>query len=156
MKTLILFDSYFGNTERTAFSVGEGLNNHGDIILKRLSEASPEMLKGIDLLIMGTPTRAFRPTKAAVDFLRKLPAHSLTDIKIAAFDTRISLADVDSKVLRFMVGLFGYAAEPLQKIMVKKGGTAAGNPEGFYVKGTEGPMTDGELERASTWAVSLI
>ena len=156
MKILILFDSYFGNTERTAFSIGEGLNNYGDIKLKRLSEASPEMVREIDLLILGTPTRAFRPTKAAVNFLKMLPGNSLTGVKIAAFDTRISLDDVDSKFLKFMAGVFGYAAEPLQKLMVKKGGIAAGNPEGFYVKGTEGPMIDGELERAFSWAGSLI
>jgi len=156
MKIVILFDSYFGNTEKTASSIKEGLNSHGEVTLKRINEASPEMLKGIDLLILGTPTRAFRPTKAAVDFLKKLPAHSLTGIRIAAFDTRISLDDVDSKFLRFMAGLFGYAAEPLQKFLLKKGGIAAGNPEGFYVEGTEGPMTDGELRRASHWAGSLI
>lgn len=156
MKILILFDSYFGNTERTAYSIGEGLNKHGKVKLKRLSEASPEILEGINLLILGTPTRAFRPTKAAVDFLKKLPADSLSDVGIAAFDTRISLDDVDSKFLRFMAGLFGFAAEPLQKLMVKKGGTAVGKPEGFYVEGTEGPMADGELERASDWAASMV
>ena len=156
MKVLILFDSYFGNTERTAYSIGEGLNKHGEVKLKRISEASPEILEGINLLILGTPTRAFRPTKAAVDFLKKLPADCLSDVGIAAFDTRISLDDVDSKFLRFMAGLFGFAAEPLQKLMVKKGGTAVGKPEGFYVEGTEGPMADGELERASDWAASMV
>ena len=156
MKIVIIFDSYFGNTEKTASSIKEGLNAYGEVKLRRISEASPEILEGIDFLIIGTPTRAFRPTKAATDFLKKLPTHSLAGIRIAAFDTRISLDDVDSKFLRFMAGLFGYAAEPLQKHMVKKGGTGTAEPEGFYVKGTEGPMTDGELKRASAWAGSLI
>lgn len=156
MKTIILYDSYFGNTEKTASSIKEGLDAHSEVILKRINEASPDMLKGIDLLIIGTPTRAFRPTKAAVNFIKKLPALSLTDIRIASFDTRMDIKEVDSKLLTFMAGLFGYAAEPLQNLMIKKGGRAAGNPEGFYVKGNEGPMTDGELKRASQWAASLI
>ncbi len=156
MKTVILFDSYFGNTEKVAASIKERLDPSGELILSRFNNASSDILENTDILILGSPTRAFRPTKSATDFLKKLPAHSLKGINIAAFDTRISLNDVDSKFLCFMAGLFGYAAEPLQKIMVKKGGTAIVEPKGFYVKGTEGPMTDGELERASAWAASIV
>ncbi|MCK5673462.1 MAG: flavodoxin family protein, partial [Spirochaetales bacterium] len=146
----------FGNTERTAFSIGEGLNGYGEVKLKRLNEASEEILDGIDLLILGSPTRAFSPTKASINFLKRLPAHGLSNVRIAAFDTRMDLKDVDSKFLRFMAGLFGYAAEPLQKLMIKKGGREAGRPVGFFVKGTEGPMAEGELERAAVWAASLV
>jgi flavodoxin I len=156
MKVVILYHSYFGNTEKIALSIKEGLKSSGEVILKKIDEATPEMLKEINLLIVGTPTRAFRPTPIAVDFLKKLPQKSLSDIKIAAFDTRISIKDVNSKFLSFMAGLFGYAAEPLEKLMIKKGGLPSVKPEGFYVKESEGPITDGELERASAWAGSVI
>jgi flavodoxin len=156
MKTVILFDSYFGNTEKVAASIKEMLDPSGELILSRFNNAPPNILEQTDILILGSPTRAFRPTKPATDFLKNLPSNSLKGIKIAAFDTRIDLNDVNSKFLRLMAGLFGYAAEPLQKIMVKKGGKAAAEPEGFYVKGTEGPMTDGELKRASAWAASMV
>lgn len=156
MKTIILYDSYFGNTEKTASSIKEGLDVHGEVTLKRINEASPEILKRIDLLIIGTPTRAFRPTRTAVSFIKKLPAQSLTDIRIASFDTRMDIKVVNSKFLTFMAGIFGYAAEPLQNLMIKKGGIPAGKPEGFYVKESEGPIADGELKRASKWAASLV
>ena len=156
MKIVILFDSYFGNTEKVAASIKEKLEPSGELIFKRFSTASPKILKNTDILILGSPTRAFRPTKSAVDFIKNLPPNSLKGIKTAAFDTRMDLKDVDSKFLRFMAGLFGYAAEPLQKMMINKGSTAAVKPEGFYVKGNEGPMYDGELERASAWAASII
>lgn len=156
MKTVILFDSYFGNTEKVAVSIKERLDPSGELILRRFIDASPDILDNTDILILGSPTRAFRPTKPATGFLKKMPSQSLKGINIAAFDTRISLKDVESKILCFMAGLFGYAAEPLQKMMIKKGGKAAAEPEGFYVKGTEGPMTDGELERASAWAASMV
>lgn len=156
MKTLILYHSYFGNTEKIASAIKDGLNSYGEVTLIKIDEAEPEKLKDIDLLIVGTPTRAFRPTPLAVNFLKKLPRNSLAGIEIAAFDTRISIKDANSKLLTFMAGLFGYAAEPLQKLMIKKGGMPTGKPEGFYVKESEGPITDGELERASLWAASLI
>jgi hypothetical protein len=30
------------------------------------------------------------------------------------------------------------------------------HPEGFYVQGTEGPLKQGELERAASWARQII
>lgn len=51
-----------------------------------------------------------------------------------------------------MVGLFGYAAEPIAKRLKKAGGKEAAAPAGFIVTDTEGPLQDGELERAADWA----
>ena len=50
------------------------------------------------------------------------------------------------------VKLFGYAAEPIAARLEKKGGELAVPPEPFYVGGTEGPLLEGELERAEDWA----
>jgi hypothetical protein len=47
-----------------------------------------------------------------------------------------------------MVRLFGYAAEPIAKSMVKKGGELVGDPVGFVVLDSEGPLKEGELERS--------
>lgn len=44
------------------------------------------------------------------------------------------------------------AAGPIAKRFVKKGGDLAVPPEGFFVAGTEGPLKEGELERAADWA----
>lgn len=38
-----------------------------------------------------------------------------------------------------MVGLFGYAAEPIAKRLKKAGGKEAAAPAGFIVTDTEGP-----------------
>ena len=37
----------------------------------------------------------------------------------------------------------------------KKGGELITPPEGFYVEGTEGPLVQGELERAESWAKKI-
>ena len=75
---------------------------------------------------------------------------------MAAFDTRLTQGNIDATpVLPFFVKLFGYAAEPIAKELQKKGGVLVLPPEGFYVEGTEGPLVQGELERAATWAGKL-
>jgi flavodoxin I len=156
MKIVILFDSVFGNTEKVAASIKESLQQSGEIILSRFDGTPSNIFDNTDILILGSPTRAFSPTKQASSFVKNLAANELNGIRTASFDTRINIKDENSKFLKFMVNLFGYAAEPLQKMMIKKGGISAGSPEGFHVKGTEGPMANGELERASVWALSLI
>jgi hypothetical protein len=55
-----------------------------------------------------------------------------------------------------LVNVFGYAAKPISDRLEKKGGELAVPPEGFYVDGTEGPLTEGELERAADWARQIL
>jgi hypothetical protein len=55
-------------------------------------------------------------------------------------------------ILRFSIKLFGYAAKPMAEALTRKGGALAMPPEGFLVNGTEGPLQEGELERAAEWA----
>jgi hypothetical protein len=89
-------------------------------------------------------------------FLNKIPLNGLKGIKVAAFDTRISTVDVNSRFLNVLVKLFGYAAKPIAYKLEKKGGSLVIPPEGFLVKASEGPLKDGELERAADWAKLII
>ncbi len=153
MKALVVYDSVFGNTEQVAQAMGAALG--ADVAVVRVGEVAPERLAGLDALLVGSPTRAFSPTPAIKNWLKSLAPNSLRGIKVAAFDTRIALSDVNSRILPVFVKLFGYAAEPIGARLVKKGGTQAMPPEGFFVKGTEGPLKDGELERAADWAKQI-
>ena len=74
---------------------------------------------------------------------------------VAAFDTRISTGDIKSGFLRYLVNLFGYAAEPLARKLKRKGGELIADPEGFIVNGTKGPLKEGEIERAEKWGEQL-
>ena len=55
-------------------------------------------------------------------------------------------------MLSFFVKLLGYPAKSIADRLQKKGGDLAAPPEGFYVAGTEGPLLEGELDRAAQWA----
>jgi flavodoxin len=124
-----------------------------DVEILRVSNVKPEQLTGLKLLIVGSPTRQFRPTAAINNFLKRIPKNGLKGVKIAAFDTRFTMSVIEeSRVLPFFVRLFGYAAKPVSDRLKKKGGELIIPPEGFYVKDSEGPLKDGELERAAAWA----
>jgi hypothetical protein len=46
----------------------------------------------------------------------------------------------------------GYAANTIASTLKKKGGQLLVPPEGFLVTGEQGPLKEGELERAARWA----
>ena len=152
MKALVLYDSAYGNTEKVAQAMAEALSCEA----RRVAEVQPAQLTGLDALIVGSPTQKFQPLKPIKDFLKEIPAGQLDGVKVAAFDTRIALEDVNSAILNVFVKLFGYAAEPIGNRLAKKGGELAMPPEGFYVEGTEGPLKEGELERAKAWAEQIV
>jgi flavodoxin len=121
-----------------------------------VGDVKPEHVVGLDVLVVGSPTRAFSPTPAIKRWVSGLPSKSLQGVKVGAFDTRIALEDVDSALLTFMAKIFGYAAKPIGDRLVKKGGDRVLSLEGFYVQDSEGPLKDGELERAADWVREIL
>lgn len=136
MKTLVLYDSFFGNTEKIARAIGEALGEQVEVEVLKVGEVQPGQLEGLDLLIVGAPTRGFRPSPEVGRFLKNLPAQSLKGVKVAAFDTRIAEVDIKSRALRFMVRLFGYAAKPIAQKLKQREAEMVVGPEGFCVEDT--------------------
>ncbi len=156
MKTLVVYDSIFGNTEQIAKAIGKTLGSETQVDVLKVNQVKPEQLTGLNLLVVGSPTRAFQPTSAIKKFLGSISGSGLKGIKVSAFDTRMSMDDVNSRLLHFLVKRFGYAAKPIANKLVKKGGDLIGVPEGFIVKESEGPLKEGELERATEWAGQIL
>jgi len=146
MKALVIYDSVYGNTEKIARAIGNAIAPSAEVKVLKASEANPSELTSIDLLIVGAPTHGGRPTPPVQDFLNKVPKLA-PGIEAAAFDTRIS---------RKIVGVFGYAAGRIADNLKKKGATLVASPEGFLVTGGQGPLREGELERAANWAKGIL
>jgi flavodoxin I len=157
MKALVVYDSAFGNTEQIAQAIGKALGSQEDVQILSVSEVQPKQLPGLELFVVGSPTQKFRPTAAIKNLLKGIPKNGLKGVKVAAFDTRLTQSDIEEhSVLAFFVRLFGYAAKPISDGLEKKGGELIIPPEGFFVAGTEGPLKEGELERAANWAKQII
>jgi flavodoxin len=160
MKIRIVYDSVHGNTEQIARAIGAALGSGNEVDILQVGDVQPQQLTGLDLLIVGSPTHGFRPTPTVRDLLETIPANGLKGVKVAAFDTRIAADYIDSPALRFagrlVMGLFGYAAKPIADRLTKKGGELAIPAEGFFVQDMEGPLGEGELERAADWARRIV
>lgn len=158
MNTLIVYDSAYGNTEKIAQAIGSGLAAQDEAApVRHVGDVTLEDLTNIALLVAGSPTQSMNFTESMGDFLKRIPTNGLADVKVAAFDTRMSNEDmrasVQSRITRLIVRVFlhRFAAGPLVAALEKKGGKRVIQPEGFFVADTEGPLKAGELERAADW-----
>ena len=147
MKALIVYDSVYGNTEKIARAIAGALTPSAEVKVLRPGEVNPSDLESLDLLVVGSPTQGGRPTPAIQDFLNKVPERAIKGVNVAAFDTRFSTK---------LVGIFGYAAGKIASSLKRNGGTLVLPPEAFFVKSKEGPLKEGELERAAGWAKGLL
>lgn len=156
IKVLIIYDSVFGNTEQIAQALGRPFGDQADAAILRVSDVKPDQFAGLKILIIGSPTQRFRPTAAISDLLKGIPEKRLKNVRVTAFDTRLTTNEIKkTPILAFFVRMSGnsaYAATHIANGLRKKGGELVVPPEGFFVEGMEGPLVQGELERAANWA----
>lgn len=138
MNALVVYDSEFGNTKMVARVIAAELAKSGKAKAIHVSEKTID-IKGVDLLVVGSPTQAWKPMPAIQEFLKSL--HDLNGLKTAAFDTRFKSPKIFT----------GSAAKIIAKELEKKGAKLVLAPESFFVEGTHGPLRMGEIERAEEW-----
>ena len=156
MKALVIYDSVFGNTEKVARAIGAALGTPAEVPVLQVGSVTPEHLAGVEVLFVGSPTRGFKPTPAVTDFLAALPSGALKGVKAAAFDTRIPLESIKNRVFRWIVKQGGYADKLIAKALAQKGASLPIPSGGFIVLESEGPLQQGELERAADWAKTIL
>lgn len=148
---VLVYDSLFGNTAIIAQKLADTARKLGnELIEMRVNEINNDLLKNASTLIVGSPTQNFNASKPMLEFLEKVDPESVKNKKTVVFDTRIDLNSIDSKFLKWLVHRGGYATSPISKKLKKKGAIIVG-AEGFIVSDREGPLLEGETERAENW-----
>lgn len=145
MKSLVVYDSRFGNTEQVARSVAGSLCATTPVHIARVDQVSLADLDGVNLLVIGCPTQSRNMTVATESFLELLPRGILKEMEVAVFDTRL-------EGWRWLTGSASY---DLAKKLDHEGVRLILSPESFIVSGFEGPLARGELKRAANWARAI-
>jgi len=141
MKALVVYDSVYGNTKKIAEIVAAELVKGIKVI--SVSDFKSKDLAGIDLLVVGSPILAFRPSEKTGKFLASLSAGQLKGVKAAAFDTRMPIF------------FSGDAAKKIAAALKQAGAEIIAEPRGFIVKGRKGPLANDALSKAKDWAASI-
>ena len=147
MNALVVYYSKFGNTKQVADAIAQTLSSFDSIREISADQLSASDLNHIDLLVVGTPTHMANVPQALRLVLDALPKRILKGIRVAAFDTSLDM--------NWFVKLFT-AAKPLNRKLRYLGGKPIVHPKSFFVADQEGPLCDGEIERAQTWAEAIL
>ncbi len=154
MNILIVYETLYGNTEKIAQAVQEGIGSTHTVRCIKAADAKPDDLEQIDFLIIGSPTHGGWYSQDTKTFFVSIPENSLQNLPAAAFDTGTT-KEGEGFFTRAIINLFGYAASRMAKELIQKGVRLIA-AETFFVHGKEGPLKAGEIERARTWASSLM
>jgi flavodoxin len=143
MKSLVVFFSRYGNTQKIAEVIAETLGSAGPVHAMGMDQLDVSELTGVDLVVAGTPTHRMNLPEAVRPAFETLPRRVLRDTPVAAFDTAYKMS---AWLARFT------AARRLLRKLRKLGGKRIVPPETFHVMEREGPLYEGEIDRAREWA----
>ena len=168
MRAVIVYESMYGNTHLVADAIGTGLRTAFDVSVVPVGQASPAVLAGADLIVVGGPTHAHGMSRAAtreaaVKAADK-PAGGLQvepdapgpglrgwfgslghyPVKAAAFDTRF----------HGPAALTGRASKGVARLLRAHGFQVVADPESFLVT-KQDRLEPQETSRAREWGVEL-
>lgn len=147
MNGLVVYYSKFGNTQQVAEAIAEALRSEGAVRVVHVERLTASELKESELVVMGSPTHRMNLPEAVRPVLKALPKRILRGASVAAFDTSYKMSG--------LLGRFT-SAPKLGRRLRKLGGRQVVPPETFHVAEREGPLYDGEIERAKRWGEAIL
>ena len=168
MRTVIVYESMYGNTRVIADAIGRGLGPDNQTMVVPVAQAHPELLDGADLVVVGGPTHLHGLSRAATRRgaaqEASKPGSGLTmdpgakgpglrdwftglgqeDTAGAAFDTR----------LKGPAMFTGRASKAIARLLRRHGFILAVKPESFLVT-KDNHLRAGEEDRACAWGRQL-
>lgn len=166
-RALVVYESVFGDARAIAHAIADGLSSRLPTDVVDAGEAPADVGPDVDLLVVGGPNHGFsmprpstregavtqygaRITDTSRGLHEWLDAVRIGDVAVtraAAFDTR-------SDHPKLLVKL-DHAARTEEKLLRAHGLQILAPAEHFYVTDAQGPLADGEEDRARQWGAAL-
>lgn len=162
---VVVYESVFGDAEKIARAIADGLSGHLDAEVIAAQEAPLEFGPDLRLLVVGGPNQGFnmpRPSTregAVTQYGAEIAdthagLHEWLDaasfagpISGAAFDTRMDHPK--------LVTVMDRASRTEEKLLRALGATLVAPAEHFHVVDAKGPLAEGEEDRARQWGQAL-
>ncbi len=160
MKAVVVYESLWGNTAAIARAIAEGMGPEATAL--STAQASAEAMAGVTLIVAGAPLLAFRlPTDAIRKSIARDRKHAqkppdLSGSSMRAWLTALPKGSGRSAAFetRFRWSP-GSATGAIRRRLEKAGYRPTAKDHRFIVKGTYGPLREGELEQARAWGAEL-
>lgn len=151
MRGLVVYYSRYGNCERVARSIHNGLEDAGvDVTIVEVTSADVPG-ENPDFMILGSPTRGGKAAKPVGEFMDSLGADRAGKMRFAAFGTGYGKW-IDK-------GKWPMAADDIQAVLKGRGFEPLAEPFKGRIKGgpptVKGPLLEGEVEKAYEYGRSI-
>jgi Flavodoxin len=159
MKVIVVYESHWGNTAAVARAIADGFGTGAQAL--STDEASPAAVAEADLIVAGAPVMAFSlpSDKMLATLAGDSKAPSPPDLSHASMRSWLDGLPVGhGRSAEFETGLRwspGGATGAIGRKLEQAGFKRLDKSQRFVVKGSYGPLRDGELERAQRWGSEL-
>jgi Flavodoxin len=160
MKVIVVYESHWGNTAAVAKAIADGFGPEAQALTT--DEASPTTVAEADLIIAGAPVMAFNlPSDKMLATLAgdsaKTPSPpDLSHVSMRSWLERLPAGH--GRSAQFETALRwspGGATAAIAHRLEQAGFKRLAKSRRFVVKGSDGPLREGELERAQQWGTDL-
>jgi hypothetical protein len=134
MRALVVYESMYGNTHVVASNIADGLRATHEVTLVPVSEATPELLAGADLLVAGAPTH-----------MHGMPSASTRRMAAQAAAKQGSELTLDP----------GARGLGIRDWMLKRHGCRLVAAPASFLVSQQNTLLDGEAARARRWGMTL-
>ena len=150
MKVLIVYATKYGNTEKVAKLIAEGITSvEGNVaVVNNVKDVNLKKEVSYDLVLIGSPNHFGRHIGSIKKFINKLPKSQLKVNSYAVFDTYIT-ADFEKAVKRM--------EEQISEVMPDLIKVSPGLS--IKVEGTgpsKGPLVNEELPKCKEFGIQLV
>jgi hypothetical protein len=159
MKVVVVYESHWGNTAAVARAIADGYGPPAQVLTT--DEASPAAVADADLIIAGAPVMAFSlpSDRMLATLVGDKKAPSPPDMSHPSMRSWLDQLPVGhGRSAQFETGLRwspGGATGAIGHKLEQAGYKRLGRSQRFVVKGSYGPLREGELERARRWGAEI-
>jgi flavodoxin len=158
VKVLVTYDTKYGNTQRVAELIADGLKAAGaETVVENMKKVNLDEAGGFDAILIGSPNHMGRPTRTFKKFVSKLQKADLTDKSLAAFDTYIGQKD-DQENIQPGGGEFQKALRRMEALLKDKLPHLKLITPGLSIAvgGMKGPVVETDLPKCKEFGQKLI
>lgn len=157
MTGVVVYDSYYGNTQLVAQAIAEELNAQGHSVdLRSVRKKYPSPAQG-DILFIGSPVRMGSTTKRVKKYLQKLDKAEWKDKPVVVFTTILALPE-DPKPER-IESREKYdieAGHKLVELARAEGLNALADYLWVDVQGNKGPLVDTGIDQTKQFTREIL
>ncbi|MFX1593865.1 MAG: flavodoxin family protein [Promethearchaeota archaeon] len=157
MKVLIVYDTKYGNTEKVAKLIAEGINsnNGNEVIVNNVKDVNLKKEASYDLILIGSPVHFGKHVGSVKKFINKLPKSQLKVNTYSIFNTYMGEdPETTEEGICYYKKMLDKMDKQINEMMSNL--TKLSSPLSIKVAGMKGPILNEELPKCKDFGMKIV